>query len=685
MKLMHKVNGLKGIAVALALLTTTASGVPVHVAMSNGGLPTLCAEADNVATYLRHPAVTSFHIRATHPVYPVLVEAKEPNFTDCDFTGDPVFPFAAPFRTLIHHDGITDVVAVRDASNWIPSTMTAKGGLGQVSGVHHIAVYRQIADEPSSFPEILVVYVDGNVRMKPQARPPLLDNVFGSSFLVGPISDLGRPAAVVAGVEYVATQDAVRVTYVDGSTALLTFEAIDRMEFRIRVDLDRAHPGSTPEFFGLRSMYVSNTNCDVELAEFTHASGLTGQVVRVGAVLAESDMRVERAWFGRRSETQSHNRSAPDIEVYGFDAPHDGEPPVREGIVGSWADLHLIPLGGMPGTVIDLTRDRAAFSRMSGHTLVSATEGFVYFGAVDSEDTSGFGSHSRCMRIPLWRDTLDVLTQDLFGNSQDGLPIVSRWHPWMIFVTNRSGTYSFRSLYGHRMGGGVPNDALGLGEWATWDARASHAFFAYVISTTQVRVYSFASGTPVLVRTLPWDENTFGTPTRLESSPVTGQLLVSNLAEMYLMDPETGAVIPVQTSGAQGAFAPDRSGRITFTSDIPGVAGFMVSTAYVDVLGLVSDVRRVGKPDRPLTEPCWFRLPEEKLGLRVAPTHNFEISMPLWSAERFVLESTGDLLSPAWSAVPAWQNDDWYVRNATVLPSDVPGPHGYFRLRSGME
>ena len=66
---------------------------------------------------------------------------------------------------------------------------------------HRLVLNRKIADA-ASWPEVLVVYQDGNVRVKPHPPAEVADVCFGSSVIIGPAAeDPQRPYVDVALID----------------------------------------------------------------------------------------------------------------------------------------------------------------------------------------------------------------------------------------------------------------------------------------------------------------------------------------------------------------------------------------------------------------------------------------------------------------------------------------------------
>ena len=84
--------------------------------------------------------------------------------------------------------------AVRDSSWWQPHGMAASVDDGlPATDIHYVRVYRKIP-ETSEWPQFLVLYIDGNLRLIPHPPEGMARVCFGSSVIVGPAAMSARPA-----------------------------------------------------------------------------------------------------------------------------------------------------------------------------------------------------------------------------------------------------------------------------------------------------------------------------------------------------------------------------------------------------------------------------------------------------------------------------------------------------------
>jgi hypothetical protein len=271
--------------------------------------PTLCAEEDNVNVPLSTPQArsrVSFTIEARHPRYEIVNEGRAPDFCNC-----PAATFSAtePQETFKIFDDhfATAVEAVRDPNFHKPG-MSVRVGKTTVRDVHFIRLIRKIADA-DSWPEVLVLYADGNLRLKPQSPLGGVDPVFGSSVIVGPAPRADRPVAEIQSVAFNPLKQTLRITYTGGGSASLKILAANRYVTRVQVN---AKYGASPDvpFATLRSMYVAGDNSDMDSVQWIGGAGAVAEQPVTGFTTAGG----AEFLFGRANWSR-HNTSAPDIWI----------------------------------------------------------------------------------------------------------------------------------------------------------------------------------------------------------------------------------------------------------------------------------------------------------------------------------------------------------------------------------
>lgn len=283
------------------------------VDLTNRSQPTRCAEEDNINMALgarRGPYRVAFTLAALHPPYPIGPDNREPDFSNCP-PGPPVKVDQLETIPLLDDHVATVVHAIRDPNFYRPAGMTVRVGQRSESRVHCIRLVRRIPGT-DWWPEVLVMYSDGNLRLKPQTPADGCDPAFGSSINIGPATPSQRPYAEVKAVEYRPSDDALEVSFGDGSWARIRIVAIDRRVARLQVTGCYRSQEVAP-FATFRSMFVTNDNCDVDHVSWSDAAGRRhDQPILSGDFIAGTEFL-----FGRKVRSQ-HSTSAPDIWVGGF-------------------------------------------------------------------------------------------------------------------------------------------------------------------------------------------------------------------------------------------------------------------------------------------------------------------------------------------------------------------------------
>jgi hypothetical protein len=275
----------------------------------NLSYPTQAEEEDNIHVALRAPRgrrIQSFAIEARQPIYDIGQDHAEPGrFAPAA----PAHPADNPGIFTLYDDGTTRIQTVRQASFWRPSAMTVRVGATTMPNVHFLQLYRQIPGTDSR-PQILVLYTDGYLRLKPLPLSGRHDQLFGTSVLIGPAEDVKRPAADIDTVEYQPQLDTLRVTYRSGESTRIAIEKVSREATRIRVSGDS--PNAT--FARIRSMFVADGDSDVDHIRWHDAQG----VLHTDDVLSFKTASQATDFLFMRQVRSLHNTSAPDIWLGDF-------------------------------------------------------------------------------------------------------------------------------------------------------------------------------------------------------------------------------------------------------------------------------------------------------------------------------------------------------------------------------
>ena len=270
----------------------------------NRSYATTCAEEDNINVPMYADAVPNFELRATHPVYNLLPDNCVADFSGCSY---PSATTSSSLRSAnlscpkIFDDGVNALTLCTEQSWWRPYAMTVRI-LGVAYQGHRLVLNRKIADA-ASWPEVLVIYQDGNVRVKPHPPAEVDDVCFGSSVIIGPaVEDPQRPYVDVATINIEPTSPCFDLTYLGGGQSHFCL-SVNRQEARLNVMPNYAND---KPFATFRSMWVEDGNADVD-----HISSPTSVLPILGAWLQLSGP----SWSFQRYVRSRHNTSAPDLRI----------------------------------------------------------------------------------------------------------------------------------------------------------------------------------------------------------------------------------------------------------------------------------------------------------------------------------------------------------------------------------
>ncbi len=286
-------------------------GQPVAVEFVDASHPTRCAEEDNVDVPLNGDRIASFRIVAEHPPYiaSVVEERSAPDFTDCDMSNDPVFKFT-PRTVVLHDEPRLRIVGHTFPTFWRPEVVDVRIGERSEPGLHLIQVIRPGVTRDV---EILVLYPsDGYWRTKPLPPAHLPDTAYGSSFLVGPVEQRGRPMVALQRVDIDPSTLTFRLAFADGRRGVLAIAAVDSARIALDVTIDPPLPAGRP-FAGLRSMFVREDQADVAVAR--HPAN--GTPALRAPILGFGRFTATDARFGRERPSE-HNLGAPDMVFRDF-------------------------------------------------------------------------------------------------------------------------------------------------------------------------------------------------------------------------------------------------------------------------------------------------------------------------------------------------------------------------------
>lgn len=293
---------------------TYATAEPIAVTVTNQSEPVLCAEKDNVAIAFRSNRVKRFRIEAAHPSYLNALDRDSfaADWTDCDMSGDPVFrsEVKVPTRQTLFETPDFWVVGWTLPTFWRPANATVTIGENVFKGLHLVQVW---TIRPMGGEEVLVFYPqDGYWRLRPKAPAGRDLTAFGSSILIGPVTEAGRPIVDLTDVSIDPAKRSFKLSFRAGGTA--TAVIADLSDRRHAIDVTFEGVDHDKPFAMLRSMYVTEFNNDAAAVALKPANGKSWQEA---PVMSFKSGEATSAWLGR-TKISRHNSSSPDHVLSGF-------------------------------------------------------------------------------------------------------------------------------------------------------------------------------------------------------------------------------------------------------------------------------------------------------------------------------------------------------------------------------
>ncbi len=291
----------------------------------NKSEPVLCAEKDNVALALSNNRVKSFRIEAAHPVYAGMLarDSYEADWTACDMSADPSFKAPSPPRRVTFYEDIELwVTGYTFPSFWRPANVPVRIGDRVETGLHLIQVWLL---RPDGAEEVLVLYPqDGYWRPRPMTPAGLRATSYGSSFLIGPVEEDGRPIVKFKDVAFDPKTRTFTLGFERGGSATLKIVKADQNRLALDVAFDKPIDGRP--FAMLRSMYVTEFNNDVARIAVREKGAKSWR--------EDNIMKFDRAtatdlWTGRLSPSQ-HNTASPDLVFNSFSDTAEHKRPKSE-------------------------------------------------------------------------------------------------------------------------------------------------------------------------------------------------------------------------------------------------------------------------------------------------------------------------------------------------------------------
>lgn len=307
-------------AQAEAAAAPAAASGQVAVTVENKSEPVLCAEKDNVSLTFTHPKVTRFRIEAVHPVYinALMKDSFAADWTACDFAED-VKAQPPPRKVTLYEDVELWVVGYTFPNFWRDRKVPFRVGDRVDDSLHLIQVWVRHEERAE---EVLVLYpTDGYWRARPLPPKHLGWSAYGSSFLVGPVEDAGRPVVNFSKVGFDPQARRFDFEFAGGGDGSLSIAALTREAQVIDVAFDQ--PIGGPPFAALRSMYITRFNNDVAEVAVQEEGATSWREEPVMGFTGSATAR--EVWTGRHTLSR-HNTSSPDTVFRDFTADAPAEP-----------------------------------------------------------------------------------------------------------------------------------------------------------------------------------------------------------------------------------------------------------------------------------------------------------------------------------------------------------------------
>jgi hypothetical protein len=304
-----------GAALALAFAFQAAQAADaLAVDAVNASEPTLCAEKDNVYVRLHSDKVQRFTVEAVHPAYigALVADRFASDFSNCDMSADPAYAFERRRKTIYETEE-WQLVGLTFPRFWRPNKVPVRVGERVESGFHLLQLWTRHKERAE---EVLVLYpADGYWRARPLPPQNLRWSAYGSSFLIGPIENAGRPFVDIRDIAFEPDTRTFTLNFARGGGAVLRLNTLD--EERITLDVSLSAPVAADRpFAALRSMFVREDNADVAHIAWR---GKDGQTWQRAPVMDFQRANAAELWAGRLAPSR-HNTSAPDMVFRNFSA-----------------------------------------------------------------------------------------------------------------------------------------------------------------------------------------------------------------------------------------------------------------------------------------------------------------------------------------------------------------------------
>jgi hypothetical protein len=286
---------------------------PATATITNASRVTKCAEEDNVYVKISGEALTGMRIEARQPSYigQLTVDDSSADFSDCHFSNEenPVYHFE-PKKVVLWESEQWYMLGLTYATFWRPNEVPVVVAGKTTEKLHLLQLHKKDPSEPESGKhECLVLYPpDGYWRAKPIPAQALPSSVYGTSFVVGAVTDAARPYVDIQRVEFVPAELRFKLDYADGTHGSMRILEVSREKLALEYQQDKARGDAQP-LAAIRSMFVTHEKSDVAEVSLRTSPAATPTVTQISEFAQSQASDVA---FGR-SMISKHNPSAPDM------------------------------------------------------------------------------------------------------------------------------------------------------------------------------------------------------------------------------------------------------------------------------------------------------------------------------------------------------------------------------------
>jgi hypothetical protein len=277
---------------------------PILGFILNDSSTTLCAEEDNINMPLYYKNVTAYRIIATHPTLLTEMIDKGKNCTNC-----PKYVNFTTRAQKIYDDKnviIETVIETPWWRYWHGMNVSIKGDVPKCN-VTYFRIYKLIDKTVGDYPQVFVLYEDGNARIIPQPPIGMEKVTFGSSVILGATEKQERHFVDIDLVDIDPQNLSMDILYKDKTKSHVELQ-VNRSVNTVEVSNITFDTSNHP-FARFRSMWVKDGNADIDhIRTQDEVVPIMGNRTRLNGTW----------WQFFRKVPSIHNTYCPDIKIEVF-------------------------------------------------------------------------------------------------------------------------------------------------------------------------------------------------------------------------------------------------------------------------------------------------------------------------------------------------------------------------------